>query len=151
MLDFSTDIQVSFGDCDPAGIVYYPNFFRWIDRTFHALLREKLGGHAGLCRDLDAQGLGLMNVEMAFKSPAVEGDLLHLRIVEITWTRKSYDIRYQAHIGQRLVFEAVETRGMFVRRDGRMAAGDVTPLKDRLQQATAPNNPSSKGPERAGD
>jgi len=140
MLDFSTDIQISFGDCDPAGIVYYPNFCRWVDRTFHALLREKLGGHARLCRDLDAQGLGLMNVEMAFKSPAVEGDLMQLRIVEITWAGKSYAIRYQAHIAERLVFEAVETRGVFVRRDGRMAAGDVSPLKDRLEQALSSNS-----------
>ena len=24
-------IQVEFGDCDPARIVWFPNFFRWID------------------------------------------------------------------------------------------------------------------------
>jgi len=151
MLDFSADVQVSFGDCDPAGIVFYPNFFRWVDRAFHALLRERLGGHAGVCRDLGAQGLGLMNVEMAFKSPAAEGDLLHLRIVDITWARKSYDVRYHAHIGERLVFEAVETRGVFVRRDGRMAAGDVTPLKDLLEKGAAPNDPSGKRSGNAGD
>ena len=23
------DVQVVFGDCDPAGIVYYPNYFRF--------------------------------------------------------------------------------------------------------------------------
>lgn len=23
--------RVEFGDCDPAGIVWFPNFFRWID------------------------------------------------------------------------------------------------------------------------
>ena len=24
-------VRVEFGDCDPAGIVYFPNFFRWYD------------------------------------------------------------------------------------------------------------------------
>jgi len=24
-------VTVEFGDCDPAQIVYYPNFFRWMD------------------------------------------------------------------------------------------------------------------------
>ncbi|MFL6695326.1 MAG: acyl-CoA thioesterase, partial [Ramlibacter sp.] len=24
-------VRVEFGDCDPAGIVWFPNFFRWID------------------------------------------------------------------------------------------------------------------------
>ena len=26
-----TQFTVEFGDCDPAGIVWFPNFFRWID------------------------------------------------------------------------------------------------------------------------
>jgi 4-hydroxybenzoyl-CoA thioesterase len=26
-----TTIRVEWGDCDPAGIVYYPNFFHWCD------------------------------------------------------------------------------------------------------------------------
>ena len=24
-------VRIEFGDCDPAGIVFYPNFQRWID------------------------------------------------------------------------------------------------------------------------
>jgi 4-hydroxybenzoyl-CoA thioesterase len=24
-------VRVEFGDCDPARIVWFPNFFRWID------------------------------------------------------------------------------------------------------------------------
>ena len=56
MAVFSMDQQVSFGDCDPAEIVFYPNFFRWVDRCFHEMLRQRLGGHARLCRDLGAQG-----------------------------------------------------------------------------------------------
>ena len=24
-------LHVKFGDCDPAGIVFYPNYFRWMD------------------------------------------------------------------------------------------------------------------------
>ncbi len=27
----TTTIRVEWGDCDPAGIVYYPNFFHWCD------------------------------------------------------------------------------------------------------------------------
>ncbi len=134
MQNFSIDMQVSFGDCDPAGIVFYPNFFVWIDRCFHALMREKLGGHAHLCRELGAQGLGLMNAEMNFRSPALEGDLLTIGITEITWAKKSWDVHYQARIGTRPVFSAVETRAIFVRRDGRMAADDVAPLKALFAQ-----------------
>ena len=27
----TTEFTVEFGDCDPARIVFYPNFFRWMD------------------------------------------------------------------------------------------------------------------------
>ena len=124
-----------FKHCDPAGIVFYPNFFAWIDRTFHALLRERLGGHAGLCRDLGAQGIGLMDARMNFRSPASEGDQLRIEITGIDWARRNFTVSYRAHAGQRLIFEAQEIRGVFIRRDGRMGAGEVDALKTRLAEA----------------
>jgi 4-hydroxybenzoyl-CoA thioesterase len=37
---FKTDVTVSFGHCDPAEIVFYPNFFRWFDAAFHSFLES---------------------------------------------------------------------------------------------------------------
>jgi len=131
------DMQVSFGDCDPAGIVFYPNFFVWIDRCFHGLLRERLGGHAHLCRELGAQGIGLMDAAMNFRSPATEGDLLHIRLDAIDWADKSFAITYRAQVGSRVIFGATETRGVFLRRqDGRLRAGDVAGLQARVSSLT---------------
>lgn len=33
--------HVYFGDTDAAGIVYYPNFYRWMDQASHELFKEK--------------------------------------------------------------------------------------------------------------
>ena len=30
-LRHTTRFTVEFGDCDPAQIVFYPNYFRWMD------------------------------------------------------------------------------------------------------------------------
>ena len=32
-------MTIEWGDCDSAGIVFYPNYFRWFDASFHHLLR----------------------------------------------------------------------------------------------------------------
>ncbi|MBA3477521.1 MAG: acyl-CoA thioesterase [Lautropia sp.] len=32
--------NICFGDCDPAGIAFYPNFYRWFDEAVHALMNE---------------------------------------------------------------------------------------------------------------
>lgn len=31
MIRNSVDIVVEWGDCNPAGIVFYPNYFRWFN------------------------------------------------------------------------------------------------------------------------
>ena len=58
MAVYSMDVLVSFGDCDPAGIVYYPNFFTWVDRCFHTMLHEKLGAMRLCARRLRRRALG---------------------------------------------------------------------------------------------
>ena len=128
----SSLIRVSFGDCDPAGIVFYPNFFRWTDALFHLFLDEKAGGHASLCKDIGAIGLGLMSVEMTFRSPVSPGQTLGLRLDGLDWQDRSLTLAYSGHVGDRLAFRASETRGVFVLDDGRMRAGTTDALKSRL-------------------
>ncbi|ANP90930.1 hypothetical protein BMW22_27065 (plasmid) [Rhizobium leguminosarum] len=53
--------KVKFGDCDAAGIVFYPNYFAWFDPTFHSWLLPH-GGHGALVTRLGAIGIGLMQV-----------------------------------------------------------------------------------------
>ena len=54
---FRYPIEVKFGDCDPAGIVFYPNFYRWFDEAVHAAARACGWGweadiaRTGLARD----------------------------------------------------------------------------------------------------
>jgi len=126
-------IPVSFGDCDPAGIVYYPNHFRWFDATFHALLFSWGRGHAATCAELGAIGLGLIDVGGTFRSPAVNGDRLDLvaRIVE--WRARTFRIAYEGRVGERLVVEGHELRGVFMRDGERLRAGDVAPLRAILE------------------
>ena len=43
MLTNRREIEIEFGDCDPAGIVYYPNYFRMFDASTAYLLEAALG------------------------------------------------------------------------------------------------------------
>ncbi|WP_372604111.1 acyl-CoA thioesterase [Actibacterium sp.] len=129
---FVNQVQVSFGDCDPAGIVFYPNYFRWMDATFHAFLHDRVGGHAKLCRDLGARGLGLMEAKLSFRLPATEGRALEFAIEAIEWSGRSFTVNYRAVQGARVILEGYERRGVFVEKDGRLAAGDVAPVQEIL-------------------
>lgn len=35
------EFRVHFGDTDAAGIVYYPNYYRWMDQATHEFFRKK--------------------------------------------------------------------------------------------------------------
>lgn len=138
--DFSMDIQISFGHCDPAGIVFYPNYFRWFDRCFHTYLQKTAGGHRRLCNVLDAKGIGLMDVHANFVSPAMDGDMMTLDLSILDWGNKSLTLGYLGRIGTRAVLEGTELRSMFVMRDGRLRAGEMAPLR-ALLDAGLPETP----------
>jgi len=129
---FNARYRISFGDCDPAGIVFYPNLVALMDRTFHAFIAERAGGHASLCRELGARGLGVMSTDIRFHSPAREGDLLDVAIAALEWAPRSFAIAYSARIGDQLVLESTETRGVFVETGGKLRAGEAAALRARL-------------------
>lgn len=109
MAIFEREVPISFGDCDPAGIVFYPNYFRWMDATFHAFLHDRSDGHAALCARLGARGLGLMEAKLGFRSPATEGMTLGYVILGIEWSDRSFEIHYRARQAGRLVLEGART------------------------------------------
>ena len=126
-------VDISFGDCDPAGIVFYPNYLRWMDATFHKLPQQQAGGHARLCERFAAMGIGVMEISLKFRSPATERQRILYRIMEIDWGNRSFAIRYEADVDGRLVLEGTETRGIFVIKSGRMAAAEVEGLRQALE------------------
>ena len=120
--------KISFGDCDPAGIVFYPNAFRWTDATFHDFLRG-FGGHAEICEKVGAIGLGLIDASVQFRSPMRDGDELAIRLIAREWGRKTLTMRYEALVGERLAFSLAEIRGLFKETPKGITAGEMATLK----------------------
>ena len=127
--DFSLDIPISFGHCDPAGIVFYPNYFRWFDRCLHSFLKVRAAGHGALCARLGAVGLGLMDVGASFPAPARDGDVMRLSLRFDTWSSRTVRLAYAGEVDGRTVVEGHELRGMFVEHDGRLRAGELSELR----------------------
>ncbi len=123
--------QVSFGDCDPAGIVFYPNIFRWMDASFHHFL-SKYGGHAKVCKNLNALGLGLIKASSEFKSPLKDGDQLDIHMSFEDWTNKTYGVKYIGRVGDRVAFEGREVRALFELGEKGIRAANVEALQKLL-------------------
>jgi 4-hydroxybenzoyl-CoA thioesterase len=130
--DHVIEIPVSFGDCDPAGIVFYPNYFRWFDRCFHDLLQVRGGGHRALCARLGSAGLGLMDAGAMFRAPVREGETIRLELRVEHWGARSVRVGYAGRLDETLCVEGHELRGVFLMKDGRMTAGPTALLREAL-------------------
>jgi 4-hydroxybenzoyl-CoA thioesterase len=132
MTTSSTCIPVSFGDCDPAGIVFYPNILRWCDAAFHTHLRP-FGGHADLCEKLQAEGLGLIESNARFQSPLRDGDLLEIVTMIRDWGRRTLTVVHKGSAAGRSAFEVTEVRCLFKATETGMVAAEVGGLQALLQ------------------
>lgn len=126
-------VDVTFGDCDPAGIVFYPNIFRWVDAAFQKYLRP-IGGHRAVEEEFGSLGLGLADAQAQFRSTIREGDLLDVTLSVEKWSGRSVTLRYEGRVGDRLAFEAREVRCLFIRREKAIVAGEIGALRQRIEE-----------------
>lgn len=124
--------EITFGDCDPAGIVFYPNMFRWMDAAFHAVLHRH-GGHAALCDRLNTVGLGLVDASAKFHRPMRDGDRLDLHLSVAQWSDRSLTLAYAGMVGTTTAFTGQEVRCLFQRGPSGMVAGDMAGLRAILE------------------
>lgn len=127
-----TRVDVTFGDCDPAGIVFYPNIFRWLDRAFHEWLRPR-GGHGDICARLGAFGIGLIDAKAQFRRPMTDGDTVMIDITVKEWGRKTVSLEYEGMVGGVVVFQAQEVRGLFKRNNGDTFAMEIAALRELVE------------------
>ena len=69
--------QVEWGDCDPAGIIFYPTYFRWMDAATWAFMRA-IGYDAKRMR-AEHRSMPLVSAECQFLAPAEQGDSCEVR------------------------------------------------------------------------
>lgn len=126
------DYRVTFGDCDPAGIAYYPNIFSWMDRCFHDWMCV-FGGHSAVCAKLDLAGIGLRGAEAKFLRPILDGADLRVDIAALDWAEKGIVLRYDGYVGETLSFQGSEQRALFERNATGIKAGRTQALRALIE------------------
>ena len=104
-------VQVEFGDCDPARIVWFPNFFRWIDaasRNFFVQCGVPLWHE--LEKTHGVSGTPLVDTKTRFRNTASYGDVLRIHAQVAEWRTKSFVQRYRVTRGDTLILECEEVR-----------------------------------------
>jgi 4-hydroxybenzoyl-CoA thioesterase len=102
-------IHVEFGHCDPAGIVWYPNFYEWFDAGSHRLA-ERAGAGLHALRAQGYVGLPLMQTGSTYHRPVRFGDDVELHSRVASFERKSFRVEHRLLCAGELRMEGFEVR-----------------------------------------
>jgi 4-hydroxybenzoyl-CoA thioesterase len=111
----SRNVRIEWGDCDPAGIIFYPRYFEIFDGST-SLLFEKAVGMTKLqmLKTFDFAGFPLARTRARFLKPTRFGDDVTVDTT-VTFGRSSFDIEHRLSLQGELCVEGSETRVWVVR------------------------------------
>jgi 4-hydroxybenzoyl-CoA thioesterase len=117
MLTNRHEITIEWGHCDPAGIVYFPNYFNYFDSSTNALFRRALGLTKFLMvKKYGIVGIPLVDVGARFIVPSTFGDVVTIESTVAEIGRSSFRMQHRLLRGETLAVEGRETR-VWVGRD----------------------------------
>lgn len=110
-------VEVQWGDCDPAGIIFYPTYFRWMDAATWAFLASV--GYPPQRMRAERRTMPLVSADCQFIAAARQGDRCEARSRIARFGGKSFVVSHD-----------------FVREDGTvLARGTETRVWARLPEA----------------
>ncbi len=128
------EVTVEWGDCDPAGIVYYPAYFRWSDQATARLFLA-----AGLTRDSMSngqwtEGPPLVKAECSFKRPSQPGEKLVVECHVSRFGNSSFTISHVFRDASgEIAAEGAETR-IWARKDGDARSLRAVSIPDEVRR-----------------
>jgi 4-hydroxybenzoyl-CoA thioesterase len=104
-------VRIEWGDCDPAGIVYYPRYFEMFDAATAALFERALGMTKRQYQAaFDFIGFPMVDTRARFISPTRYGDDVVIATTITTLNRSSFEVQHRLSKDGALAVEGFETR-----------------------------------------
>ncbi|QDZ03462.1 acyl-CoA thioesterase [Nitratireductor mangrovi] len=104
-------VEIEWGDCDAAGIVFYPRYFAMFDASTAYLFEQALGmKKIAWTKKYHIVGIPMVDTGAKFIIPSRYGDGIVIESRASAIRRSSFDIEHRVLKGDQLAIEARETR-----------------------------------------
>ncbi len=128
-------VPVEFGDCDPAQIVYFPNFFRWFDASSRKFFidcgvppwreMEKASGIIGT---------PVVEASSRFILPATYGDKVEVHTSIEEWREKTFVMKHALSRGNDLLAEGRDVRVFAIRHPDDITRIKAVPIPEEIRR-----------------
>jgi 4-hydroxybenzoyl-CoA thioesterase len=109
--------RIEWGDCDPAGIVFFPRYFALFDSCTTALFSQALGMNKHqFTRQYMFAGYPMVDTRARFLKPTKYGDDVTIETKVTEFRRSSFDVQHLLTLNGELCVECFDTR-VWVERD----------------------------------
>ncbi|MGH6682448.1 MAG: acyl-CoA thioesterase [Pseudolabrys sp.] len=119
-------VRIEWGDCDPAGIIFYPRYFEIFDASTAALFERALGRTKfEMFKTLEFSGWPLVRTQARFLKPTRFGDDVTVE-TSVKFGRASFEIEHKLSLRGALCAECSEKRVWTMRdADGELKSHPV--------------------------
>jgi 4-hydroxybenzoyl-CoA thioesterase len=105
------EVTIEWGHCDPAGIVFFPNYLAFFDAATNALFLRALGlSKYELIKKYGITGIPLVDVGARFFIPSVFGEVVTIESTVAEIKRSSFRMQHRLLKGDALAVEGHEIR-----------------------------------------
>jgi 4-hydroxybenzoyl-CoA thioesterase len=113
-------VRIEWGDCDPAGIIFYPTYFKIFDNATAALFEAALGmTKFQYLKAYGFAGFPLVDTRARFVKPTRFGDDVTVEST-IAFGTSSFTVQHKISLNGELCAEGTEKRVWVVRDGGRI-------------------------------
>ena len=103
-------IRIEWGDCDPAGIVWYPRYFGMFDAATQYFFETAGFPKQEFRKRFNVIGYPMVDTRAKFVIPSKFGDDIIIETRALEWRRSSFDIEHRVLKDGKLAIEGFETR-----------------------------------------
>ena len=104
------DVQIQWGDCDPANIVYYPRYFEMFDDSTSIMFEAAGFSKQDLIKRYGLVGIPMVDTGAKFHIASTHGDWITIESRIESFKRSSFDVEHKLFNGAALATEGRETR-----------------------------------------
>ncbi|WP_137895951.1 acyl-CoA thioesterase [Ramlibacter sp. 2FC] len=128
------EVKVMFGDCDPAGIVFFPNFSKWMDAaSLHYFVECGVPPWRELVKTTGIIGTPLLEIHTRFMRPATYGETLQVYTSVEEWRDKVFIQKHLVKRGEDLLCEGRETRAFVIHPPGEPNRIKAIPIPEDIR------------------
>jgi len=142
MLTNRQTIRIEWGDCDPAGIVYFPRYFEMFDACTCALFERAGLFKRDMLKTYDIAGIPVVDMKAQFMIPSRFGDDVVVESAVSEWGSSSFVVWHRLMKGASLAIECFETRVWVGHPAGDGEKFEARAIPDEVKEKFGPGDES---------